>query len=106
MRTAYSGCEALTIVTEFHPHFALLDIGMPGISGYERAGEIRSQSWGDDVILVAVTGWGQSEDKRRAEGASFNYHLTKPVDFDALERLLNDHFDSVTRTLETHPTIE
>ena len=66
----------------------LLDIGMPRLNGYEAACRIRGQSWGREMILVALTGWGQEEDKRRAADAGFNAHLVKPVDPAALERLL------------------
>jgi CheY-like chemotaxis protein len=66
----------------------MLDIGMPKLNGYELARRIRSTGRG--VFLVAMTGWGQDEDKRRAAEAGFNRHLTKPADIDAIERLLGD----------------
>ena len=66
---------------------ALLDIGMPKMNGYEAARHIRQQPWGKDMLLIAVTGWGQEEDKRQALEAGFNYHLTKPVEPAALEQL-------------------
>ena len=67
----------------------LLDIGLPRLNGYEAAGRIREQPWGRDMVLVALTGWGQEEDKRRAREAGFDHHLTKPVDPAALEKLLS-----------------
>jgi CheY-like chemotaxis protein len=66
----------------------LLDIGMPRLNGYEAARRIREQPWGKTMVLVALTGWGQEEDKRRAEGAGFDRHFTKPVDTAMLEKLL------------------
>ena len=68
-----------------------LDIGMPDLNGYEVAGAIRRQAWGKDIYLLAVTGWGQSEDKERALAAGFDQHLTKPVDLDQVETLLREH---------------
>jgi CheY-like chemotaxis protein len=68
---------------------ALLDIGMPKRNGYETARHIRQQPWGRTMVLGALTGWGQEEDKRRALGAGFDYHFTKPVDPTALEKLLS-----------------
>jgi CheY-like chemotaxis protein len=61
---------------------------MPGLSGYEVAQRIRAQSWGASMLLIALTGWGQDDDKRKAVAAGFNHHLTKPVDPDALEALI------------------
>jgi PAS domain S-box-containing protein len=88
VRTAYDGRRAVEEAEAFRPDVALLDIGMPGLNGYEAARRIRGQSWGREMMLVALTGWGQEEDKRRAADAGFNAHLVKPVDPAALERLL------------------
>jgi len=66
----------------------LLDIGMPRMNGYEAARAIRQQSWGKQMFIAAVSGWGQDEDKHRAIEAGFDRHLTKPVDFDELEKLV------------------
>ena len=84
---AYSGSEAIDAVQRFKPDVAVLDIGMPDMTGYEVAQRLRSQPWGVDVILIALTGWGQESDKRRALEAGFDHHCTKPVDPEALERL-------------------
>jgi PAS domain S-box-containing protein len=89
VRVAYSGRGALAVGQEFHPDVALLDIGMPELDGYGVARALRQQPWGAGVRLVAVTGWGQEEDKQRATEAGFDHHLTKPVDPEALERLLS-----------------
>jgi PAS domain S-box-containing protein len=85
---AHTGRDALAIATARRPDFAVLDIGMPGMSGYEVARAIRSQPWGAAVKLIAVTGWGQEDDKRKAKDAGFDHHLTKPIDPNALEQLM------------------
>jgi CheY-like chemotaxis protein len=66
----------------------LLDIGLPKMNGYEVARKIREQLWANRMLLVAVTGWGQEEDKERALAAGFDYHLTKPVELAAILELL------------------
>jgi len=66
----------------------LLDIGLPNLNGYEAAQRIRAQR-GKDIVLVALTGWGQEEDRRRSKQAGFDHHLTKPVELDELRRLLS-----------------
>ena len=88
VRTAYSGRRALELVENFHPDVAVLDIGMPDLDGYQVAQLIRGASWGKDTRLVAVTGWGRDEDRKRAFAAGFDHHLTKPVTGDALHSLL------------------
>jgi PAS domain S-box-containing protein len=80
VRTAYDGVEALKIAEQFAPQIALLDIGMPHLDGYQTARRIRDQSWGSSILLVALTGWGQEQDRRQATEAGFNYHLVKPGD--------------------------
>jgi PAS domain S-box-containing protein len=90
VQTAHNGLEAVQAAATFRPDLALLDIGMPKMNGYEAARHIRQQPWGENVVLVAVTGWGQSEDKRRTMEAGFDHHLTKPVDPATLEKLLAD----------------
>jgi CheY-like chemotaxis protein len=84
---AYDGESGLTQVREFRPDVVILDIGMPGIDGYETCRRIRAE-FGPDLLLVALTGWGQARDKRKAWRAGFDVHLTKPADPIALERLL------------------
>ena len=90
VRTAFSGREALEVADEFHPELVLLDIGMPELDGYETARRLRKGPGGDALVLVAVTGWGQEEDKERARQAGFDRHLTKPVDPEMLQKLLAD----------------
>jgi PAS domain S-box-containing protein len=88
--TARDGLEAVEAATAHHPDAALLDIGMPQLNGYEVASRIRQQPWGKRMLLVAITGWGQEDDKQRARDAGFDHHLTKPVDFADLQRLLEE----------------
>lgn len=66
----------------------LLDIGMPKLNGYEACRRIRELSGGEQVVLIALTGWGQDEDKRRSKDSGFNHHLVKPVEPDVLQKLL------------------
>jgi CheY-like chemotaxis protein len=85
---AHDGLAAVEAVAEFRPDVVLLDLGLPKLSGYEVARRIRGRQDGADVLLVALTGWGQEEDRRRSKEAGFDHHLTKPVEFDELQRLL------------------
>jgi CheY-like chemotaxis protein len=87
VRVAADGVQAVAIAKEFKPEVVLLDLGMPRMDGFEAARQIR-QALGDQVMLVAVSGWGQDEDKRRARGAGFDMHLTKPADPEILEELI------------------
>ncbi len=88
VRRAYDGIEALEIADDFRPEVTLLDIGMPRLDGYGAARELRRRDWARESLLVALTGWGQQEDKRLAREAGFDHHMVKPVDPDALRRLL------------------
>jgi PAS domain S-box-containing protein len=88
IRTAHDGLEALEVAETFQPELVLLDIGLPKLNGYDVARRIRHQPWGRDVILVALTGWGQDEDRRLSQEAGFNFHVVKPVELAVLERLL------------------
>jgi PAS domain S-box-containing protein len=87
-RTASDGLEATQAAAAFLPDVIVLDIGLPKMNGYEVARHIRRQPWGTSMALIALTGWGQEEDKRRAFEAGFDQHLTKPVQTVALEKLL------------------
>ena len=86
---AFDGHQALAVLATFTPDIALLDIGMPGMDGYELARRIRATGTGRDLRLVALTGWGQADDKKRAADAGFSEHLTKPVDPELLSRAIN-----------------
>ena len=79
VRVVRDGQQAIEETAVFRPDLALLDIGMPGLNGYEVARFIRHQRWGEQIVLVALTGWGQEEDKRKAAEAGFDHHFTKPV---------------------------
>ncbi len=86
--TAHDGEEALQSADELRPEVMLLDIGLPKLNGYEVARRLREQPWGREILLVALTGWGQEEDRQRSKEAGFDGHLVKPVDLEALKRLL------------------
>jgi PAS domain S-box-containing protein len=88
VRMAHDGIEAVRMAESFRPAVVLLDIGLPKLNGYAAAGQIRAEPWGKEMFLIALTGWGQDEDKRRSIEAGFNVHMCKPVDPAALERLL------------------
>ena len=90
VRTVYDGESTLREAERFRPDVILLDIGMPDIDGHEVCARIRSQSWGGSIVLIAVSGWGQESDRRRSARAGFNMHLVKPVDPDALLRIVRD----------------
>jgi CheY-like chemotaxis protein len=88
VHVAHDGSAALAELDCYHPRVVVLDIGLPDISGYEVAQRIRSRRDFDDVRLIALTGWGQEEDRSKSRESGFNEHLTKPVDFGLLEALL------------------
>jgi PAS domain S-box-containing protein len=87
-RTAYDGQEGVDVAEEFRPDVMLLDIGLPKLNGYEACRRIREQEGGKDIFLIAVTGWGQEDDRRRSADAGFDRHLVKPVDPQELMKLL------------------
>ena len=88
VRIVHDGLAAVEVANEFEPRVVLLDIGLPTLNGYEAAQRIRQQPWGNQAVLIAVTGWGQEVDRQRSKQAGFDHHLVKPVDPDALTRLL------------------
>jgi PAS domain S-box-containing protein len=88
VRTARDGLEAVEAAAAFRPELILLDIGMPRLNGYDACRRIRAESWGRDIVIAALTGWGQDEDKRQSRAAGFTRHLVKPVDPAVLEPLL------------------
>jgi CheY-like chemotaxis protein len=89
VRVVHDGPSALAIVTSYRPHVVLLDIGMPGMDGYEVARRLRAQPGLESVVLAALTGWGQQDDRRRTAQAGFDHHFVKPLDVKALSSLLN-----------------
>jgi signal transduction histidine kinase len=88
VRKASDGLQAVHVATQWRPDLALLDIGMPGLDGYEVARRIRSEPWGEHMMVVALSGWGQSEDICSSCEAGFNLHLVKPISFAALNGVL------------------
>jgi len=89
VHVAYNGGDALRIAEERKPDIVLLDLKMPGMDGYEVARRLRSESWGRDLMLVALTGWALEDHKRRSQDAGFDRHLTKPADIASLEAVLS-----------------
>lgn len=86
--TAYDGLKAVEAAAAFKPDVVLLDIGLPKFNGYEACRRIREQPWGKSMVLVALTGWGQEEDRQKSRNAGFDGHLVKPVDFATLTKPL------------------
>ena len=90
VESANDGPQALEAAVRFRPDVILLDIGMPGMYGYEVCRETRKQPWGADILLIAQTGWGQDQDRQRTKDAGFDGHLTKPIDQDRLAEILTN----------------
>src|SRR5581483_10324074 len=88
VKTAYDGIEAVQAAEAFRADVVLLDIGLPKLNGYEVCHRIREQPWGKGIRLVALTGWGNDDDRRRSLEAGFDTHMVKPVDLAALTKLL------------------
>ena len=86
--TAYDGLEAVAAAATFRPEVVLLDIGLPKLNGYDACRKIREQPWGKGMALIALTGWGQDEDRRKSQEAGFDGHLVKPIDHATLTKLL------------------
>jgi CheY-like chemotaxis protein len=87
VRVAYDGEKAVQLAGEFRPQIVLLDLGMPNVDGYETCRRIRGHGWGADMTLIAVSGWGQDEDRRKSATAGFDAHLVKPVSPETLAEL-------------------
>ena len=87
---ARDGLEALTAAQAFEPDAVLLDIGLPKLNGFEVARRLRAEPWAQRVVLLALTGWGQEEDRSRSAAAGFDGHLVKPVEFDDLAHMLGE----------------
>ncbi|MEO7362009.1 MAG: PAS domain S-box protein, partial [Gemmatimonadaceae bacterium] len=87
-RAAYDGLEAVEIAETFRPELIFLDIGMPRLNGLAAARRIRESAWGKQIVLVALSGWGQAEDRRTSTEAGFDRHLVKPIDHETLSELL------------------
>src|SRR5690606_37054333 len=89
-RAAHDGEAAVAAAESFRPALILMDIGMPRLDGYEATRQIRAQAWGRDVLIVALTGWGQESDRARSRAAGCDAHLVKPISLRDLERLLGE----------------
>ncbi len=96
-RVGRDGLAAVEIAEAFRPDVVLLDLGMPKMDGYEACRRIRDQAWGKEMVLIAQTGWGQDEDRRRTQAAGFDHHLVKPIKQTELAKLL------AKRTSERNP---
>jgi len=94
VRTCFDGASAVTVAQDFLPEIVLLDLGMPIMDGFEVCRRLRSDQLMARTSIVAQTGWGDADTRRRTNEAGFDYHLTKPVDFDALRKFI----DSETRS--------
>lgn len=88
VRAAHEGAQALELGEQLRPDFVLMDIGMPGMNGYEACRRMRQCGWGQQATLIALTGWSQEDDRRSSQAAGFDAHLVKPVDMDQLEAIL------------------
>jgi CheY-like chemotaxis protein len=89
-RTAHDGLQAVELADAFRPDLIVLDIGLPKLNGYDACRRIRQQVWAQEMLIVAATGWGQQEDRRRSKEAGFDRHLVKPIDAAELNRLLSE----------------
>ena len=90
IQTAHDGLAAVSAAEQFRPDLILLDIGLPKLNGYDVCRRIRKQEWSNGMVIVALTGWGQEEDRRRSQEAGFDLHLVKPVEIMAIQQLLSD----------------
>ena len=88
--TCHDGPTAVKLAHDFHPDVVLLDIGMPDMDGYEVCRRLRGDETLNDVLVVAQTGWGSDDARRKTEAAGFNHHFTKPVDLGALVKLIGE----------------
>jgi CheY-like chemotaxis protein/two-component sensor histidine kinase len=106
VRVAYDGPSALELLDDYQPSVMLLDIGLPGMDGYELARRVRQRPGGREAMLIALTGWGQAEDRERSAAAGFDRHLVKPLEIDDLMavldrgpvRLPHQQFDEITQS--------
>ncbi|MEO6423110.1 MAG: response regulator, partial [Candidatus Nitrotoga sp.] len=99
VRVAYDGVQAIQLAGEYRPDVILMDIGMPNMNGYEATRAIRQQPWGTEMTIIALTGWGQIEDRQKSAQAGFDHHLVKPLDFNELTKLLSVSFPVVPQLI-------
>lgn len=110
---ATSGVDGVSLAEEKQPDVAFVDVGMPGMNGYDVAGQIRRRSWGHSIILIALTGWGRDEDRELCRDAGFDHVALKPVDLDYLQVLLGrvatytrHPLPAVTQAARTSPSFD
>jgi CheY-like chemotaxis protein len=89
VHAVYDGAAAIEVANTVRPEVVLLDLGMPGMDGFEVCRQLRRQSWGKTTLIVALTGWGQEGDRVRTEDAGFDHHIIKPAELNRLTRLLH-----------------
>jgi CheY-like chemotaxis protein len=87
-RVAVEGIEAISVADDFRPHCVVLDLGLPGMDGYEVARQLRARPYGAELVLVALTGWAGKDIRVKAAEAGFDYHLVKPVNWEELEHIV------------------
>src|SRR4051812_11687052 len=100
---AHDGFEAVTLAGQFRPEVILMDVGMPKLNGYGATQRIREQPWGRNILIIALTGWGQETDRERSQEARCDGHLVKPVDLGVLSKMLDQYAKREIR--QTSPTI-
>lgn len=93
VRLAKDGIEALAVAAQHAPEVVLLDIGLPGMNGYEVASHLRNDRTLNNLLVIAISGYGQDEDLSRSKAAGCDYHLVKPIDYDQLAELLRSYFE-------------
>ena len=86
--TANDGLAAVDTAETFHPDLILLDIGLPKLNGLDVCRRIRQRPWGQHIVMVALTGWGQEDDRRKSQEAGFDHHMVKPLEYSELMKLL------------------
>lgn len=106
VRVAYDGQQAIEAAVRFQPDVVLMDLGMPKLDGYGAARHIREQPWGQEMLLVALSGWGQDGHKKRSKEAGFDHHLVKPADPVQLQRLLDGAEPRGTRASALEPSAD
>jgi CheY-like chemotaxis protein len=95
---AHDGVEGLAAAERLRPDVVLMDLGLPRIDGFDACRRIREQSWGKQILMIAITGWGQDVDRRKSQEAGFDHHLVKPVEASDISALM-----SGATALEQHP---
>lgn len=90
VRVAHDGEEAIALANDYQPHIVLLDMGLPKLDGYQVAGQLRRQPELTNTLIIAITGYGQAEDRRRSREVGVNHHLVKPIDMEELQKLLGE----------------